>query len=268
VKKWGVLILFLGGLFTALLLTSVRDADAPVSATAELTAEEILLFAEDDAASFGEDDADVAPASAVEQLLAIRETVNGRSSEALITSAGSTRYYVQGEHLPGSLSELVNILDNAVLLRKGTAYELLCCAAESSAGHEKYVAPSILDLRAETASTLAARRYHTRLFQNPLSLLGKVKVETVDSNGNRHYRVFPGSDPKAFADFGLKAGDTVVGVNGIALTDKKAIPKLFGALTSASHIAVTLQRDGRELVVLLALDESFSQSELLRRTSL
>lgn len=257
-------LLLLGGLLTALLLT---DGLPDEGASPPLTAEEALLFAEDDAESFGEPEEDAAPESATERLLAIRLGPDGKS-EALISGAGSARYYVQGERVAGSFAELALILDNAVLLKKGAAYQLLCCADEIAGGRTA-ASPTlaVLDLRAQPESTLTARRYHSRLYQNPVSLIGTVQVETVDRNGNRQYHVFPGSDPQAFSDFGLQAGDRVIGVNGIDLADRKAIPRLFGALVAASHIAVTLERGSNEIVILLALD-SEDRAELSKGTLL
>lgn len=266
VQRLGVLAVFLLGLFAALLLTAVQEQRDFVS-DMPMTADEAALFAEDDAESFGEEPLEVSSSSAAEHLLAIREGKGGHS-EALIASGGSARYYLRGERLSGSSSEVVQILDNAVLLRRGQVYELLCCALESFDSSGESVAPGILDLRAQPATTLRARSYHTRLYQNPFSLIGAVEIETVERGGNRHYRVFPGSDFKAFVDFGLQAGDIILGVNGIDLAEKKAIPKLFGALASASHIAVTLLREGQEMVVLLALDDSSHKTELVKKTLL
>ncbi|MBN49608.1 MAG: hypothetical protein CMN85_08705 [Spongiibacteraceae bacterium] len=252
-KKMAALSLLLGSLFTALLLATSGTGDAP---TAVMTDAEALLFAEDDAELFGEPLDNAAPESAEEHLLAIRQGADGMS-EALIATGGSARYYARGERLPGSFAELTQILDNAVLLKKGAVYQLLCCAAEiAPLNSPPSPALAVLDLRAQPEATLTARRYHSRLFQNPVSLIGTVQIESRDSDGNRHYHVFPGTDPQAFSDFGLQAGDRVIGVNGIDLADKKAISKLFGALAAASHIAVTLQRGGSELVVLLALDSA------------
>lgn len=251
-KKMAALSLLLGSLFTAMLLIALRPDGAPTSV---MTDAEARLFAEDDAELFGEPLAS-APESFEEHLLAIRQGANGRS-EALIATLGSARYYAQGERLPGSLAELTRIVGNAVLLKKGAVYQLLCCAAEIAPDNNKASpALAVLDLRTQPEATLTARRYHSRLFQNPVSLIGAVQIESRDSNGNRHYHVFPGTDPQAFSDFGLQAGDRVIGVNGIDLAEKKAIPKLFGELAAASHIAITLQRGGSELVILLALDSS------------
>lgn len=263
VKKIAALALLLGGLIGALLLNVGRPDNDPVSA---VSVEEARLFAEDDAESFGESSNGAAPESIEERLLTIRQGSHGQR-EALIAGMGIARYYVQGERLAGGIAELSQILNNAVLLKKGAVYQLLCCTETLAGRGPAMPLPTVLDLRGQAETTLTARRYHSQLYQNPISLIGTVQIESIARDGNRHYLVFPGTDPQAFSDFGLQAGDRILGVNGIDLADKKAIPKLFSALAAASHIAVTLRRGENEMVVLLALD-NVSQTELSKGTLL
>lgn len=261
-QKIGALALLLGGLFTAVLLTTLQTRDD--SPHTELSDDEARLFAEDDAESFGEPVTEMGATSSEAHLLAIRQREDGRL-EALITDLNGVRYYVHGDRLAGGAAELAQILDNAVLLRKGAVYQLLCCTAATvveRSGHP--TVPTVVDLRSHSETTLTLRRYYSRLFQNPISLVGKVEIETSHHNGSRFYHVFPGSDVQAFSDFGLQAGDRILGINGVDLADKNALPKVFEALAAASQFAVTVQRDGRELVLLLALDGNTRQSEFGR----
>lgn len=217
----------------------------------QLSDEESALFAEDDAAAFGE--SELEPLAEHERLLAIEAAENSR--RALIRSAGRADYYRHGTRLAGG-GELAHILDDAVLLRKGAVYHLLCCVSSLTRLPPPDAAPELIDLRDRAATTDLARAYHQRLYRNPLSLIGTVDIESSQGHAGTVYRVFPGRDTEAFAAFGLEPGDTVLGLNGIALTDERAFAQLFGALADASHIAVTLRRAGRDLVVLLALDEN------------
>lgn len=217
----------------------------------QLSDEESALFAEDDAAAFGESEVE-APVE-LERLLAIEAAQDSR--RALIHSDGRADYYRRGARLAGG-GELVRILDNAVLLRKGGVYHLLCCVSSLTHSTPPDARPELIDLRDRAATTDLARTYHQRLYRNPLSLIGTVDIETSQGHAGTVYRVFPGRDTEAFAAFGLEPGDTVLGLNGIALADERAPARLFGALADASYIALTLRRAGRDLVVLLALDES------------
>lgn len=232
-------------LIVALLARPERD---------QLSDEEALLFAEDAAAAFGGGGVEP-PAAEQARLLAIETTVEG-FRRALIHSDGRADYYRRGARLAGG-GELVCILDNAVLLlRKGAVYHLLCCVSAPTRSDNPDAAPELIDLRDRAETTDLARAYHQRLYRNPLSLIGTVDIETSRGQGGTVYRVFPGRDAEAFAAFGLEPGDTVLGLNGIALADERAPARLFGALADASHIALTLRRAGRDLVVLLALDEN------------
>ncbi len=165
---------------------------------------------------------------------------------------------VKGRYAPGDVlhsgAELVAILDRAVLLNRHGVYQLLCCISERGAAVPTAGLPRLIDLRSSPDATRIARSYHSKLYINPLSLIGKVQIEAGANAGS--YRVYPGSDKRAFETFGLQPGDQVLGVNGIALAEKRAVPALFQNLASASHIAVTLNRAGETLVVLLSLESS------------
>ncbi len=147
------------------------------------------------------------------------------------------------------------VLDDAVLLRHGEVYSLDCCVSEAvnNPASEKS-GPGLIDLRRNTAATQLARSYHQKLYINPFVLAGKVKIEASRKDGRMRYMLFPGTDKQAFSTFGLQAGDEVLGVNGVSLQRGDAIPVIYQQLAAADYIAVTLQRGGKALVVLLALD--------------
>ncbi len=147
------------------------------------------------------------------------------------------------------------VLDDAVLLRHGDVYSLDCCVSEAvnNPGGENS-GPGLIDLRRNTAATHLARSYHQKLYINPFVLAGKVKIEASREDGRMRYMLFPGTDQHAFSTFGLQAGDEVLGVNGVSLQRGDAIPVIYQQLAAADYIAVTLQRGGKALVVLLALD--------------
>ena len=216
---------------------------------------EAWLFGdEDDAAAFGgEPEADLlAPR---EQLLAI-DPGHGDGRRALIRSAGRAEYYRPRDRLADGRSELFRILDDAVLLRSDAVYRLLCCVAEPVPDDRTGAGPELVDLRNHAAATDLARDYHSRLYRNPFSLIGAVEVEASRDSRGVLYRIFPGRDPRVFNAFGLEPGDTVLGLNGISLAAERALPRLLGELAEASHVAVTLRRAGRDVVILLALDEN------------
>lgn len=59
------------------------------------------------------------------------------------------------------------------------------------------------------------------------------------------YRVNPGKQRRLFHGTGLRAGDVVTSVNGIALSDPAQMATLFAQFKSASRFDLTVERGGR-----------------------
>ncbi|MBB3046685.1 hypothetical protein FHR99_000921 [Litorivivens lipolytica] len=152
-------------------------------------------------------------------------------------------------------SPVVAVLDEAVLVQQGEVYRFYCCVRDAKADTDAS-RPDLVDLRRDEQATRLARTYHQKLYINPFALAGKVKIEASRSQGRMNYTVYPGSDPQAFAALGLQPGDNVLGVNGVSLQRSDAIPVLYQQLAAADYVAVTLERQGRPVVVLLSLAAS------------
>lgn len=178
-------------------------------------------------------------------------------NQAFIETQAGAGLYKVGDALSGGQGyRLAALLDNAVLLKRAQVYHLLCCSVSDAESTSPAREPqTLIDLRTNRKATEIARRYHSKLYINPLGLLGKVEIKTAQRQNTPEYTIFPGSDPQAFAAFGLQPGDEVLGVNGVSLKDPRALASIFEELASASHVAVTLERAGTEVVVLLSLDD-------------
>ncbi len=220
---------------------------------APLTETDDAFFADDADFTFMDDTAGqdaIAP-----QLLGIDE--HGEQPRARIREGRQLAVFDAGDVLPQSQARVTAILDNAVLINSDGAYHLLCCVQPSGQKREAVVpGTTLVDLRRNREVTQVARAYHSRLYINPLSLMGRVKVVQATISGRLAYKVYPGTDKRAFALFGLRPGDELIGVNGVALASGKAVPVLYEQLAAASHIALTVQRGGEMLVVLLSLNTS------------
>ncbi len=207
-------------------------------------------------ALFGEGDVDFGftrdAAGSRPQLLAI---VHEKTSRATLRHDNRTATYGVGETLGKDGARLARILDNGVLLDRGGAYELLCCVTASGKPEQTPAKPVLLDLRRDPAVTQVARAYHSRLYMNPLSLMGRVKIVHNSAQPGR-YRLYPGTDERAFVLFGLRPGDELLAVNGIAVASANAVPVLYERLAGASHVAATLRRANDTVVVLVSLETS------------
>ena len=59
------------------------------------------------------------------------------------------------------------------------------------------------------------------------------------------YRVFPGRNRQQFIALGLRPGDLVTAVNGVALDDPARGMEIFQTIGDASQISVTVERAGQ-----------------------
>ncbi len=59
------------------------------------------------------------------------------------------------------------------------------------------------------------------------------------------YRVFPGRNRQQFVALGLRPGDLVTQVNGVALNNPAQGMEIFNSLGASSQITVTVERNGR-----------------------
>ncbi len=86
---------------------------------------------------------------------------------------------------------------------------------------------------------------------NPDKLLEIASIsEAKDKDGNlTGFRLSPGKNRKLFRSLGLRPGDIVTQVNGIALTDPTKGLLVMNELSSASSIAITVKRGDQEVTI-------------------
>lgn len=237
----------------ALLLLSRLPPLQPAPTQAEL--EEARIFTTDDAQWFGDE-----PDFATEiRLLALATDEAGDYAELEI--AGEVDDYRAGDTLVSPCVRLERFVKDGLLLDHCGAYTLLRLSAGDPERARFSAAPTLavppdspprlLDFRDDTDMARLARQYHQRLYEKPLSLRGQLKVDVRDSGGERQFFIFPGKDQRLFRQLPLQAGDQVVAINGIALGHGESLSDLYKRLADASHLAVTLERGGDELVLLL-----------------
>ena len=86
---------------------------------------------------------------------------------------------------------------------------------------------------------------------NPDKLLEIASIsEAKDKDGNlTGFRLSPGKNRKLFRSLGLRPGDIVTQVNGIALTDPTKGLMVMNELSSASSISITVKRGDQEVTI-------------------
>lgn len=104
----------------------------------------------------------------------------------------------------------------------------------------------------ETKLKLA--QYREDLAENPLSLADKVKASPVQRNGELYgYRLLHGKDRELLTSVGLRAGDILINVNELPITDPGQLSDVIESLASGNMINLTIERGGkpRDLNVVL-----------------
>ena len=71
------------------------------------------------------------------------------------------------------------------------------------------------------------------------------------------YRVYPGRDRKQFAALGLRPGDLIKDIGGVALTDPQQAMQVFQSLGDADQVSVTIERNGQAQALTLKISQLF-----------
>ncbi len=90
--------------------------------------------------------------------------------------------------------------------------------------------------------------------QNPGILNSVIRpVASYDSQAGklRGFRIYPGTNRRAFATLGLKPGDLVTAINGTPLDDPQHGQQIFDTVESSSEAVVTVNRNGQTIQLTL-----------------
>lgn len=157
------------------------------------------------------------------------------ASRALIAGPdGRERVYAVGATLPGGATVNRVLPDRVLLERRGTL-ETLRLPRESAAAPATPLAPppgGVVDNLSDIAGTEALAEIVRPM---PVRVDGQL----------RGYRVYPGRDRQRFAALGLRAGDLVTAVDGVALDNAEAGPAALQRLMGAEQVTLTIERGGQ-----------------------
>jgi len=93
---------------------------------------------------------------------------------------------------------------------------------------------------------LKLEQYRQELAENPLSLVDKVKASPVQRDGELYgYRLRHGKDRMLLTSVGLRAGDILLDVNGIPITDPGQLSEVMESLASGNMIGLKIERGGK-----------------------
>ena len=165
-------------------------------------------------------------------------------------SAGADRVYAIGDSIPGG-ARLAAVLPREVLLERDGRLESLALPQQ-----EFTAAPAAAALPAPSLVSPPAFVQHMRelITRRPGLVADLLRPEPVFSGGRQlGYRVYPGNDPQAFGELGLKPGDLVTAINGTPLDDPAQDQQILSTLGSSSQASLTILRNGHQRQLTLDL---------------
>ncbi|MEW5755807.1 MAG: type II secretion system protein GspC [Pseudomonadota bacterium] len=171
--------------------------------------------------------------------------------------SGGENYYRVGDILPGN-ARLHEVHPHQVLLERGGRYETLSLpqaqdsgAGGTPSGPESYEAPppeaqpppEVTGASPEAPQLL--KQYRQTLASKPESLMNLVQAVPVMRGGQLSgYRIGHGRDQTVLGKFGLRPGDIVTSVNGVALNDPANGLSVLKKLTTADELSLQIERNG------------------------
>lgn len=181
---------------------------------------------------------------------------------AIIAQGGGNELsYKVGDTVPGG-AVLHEIHADRVILERGGRFETLTLPKEKMVMDTPPMQGSPSPVRAMEglrAPPLANSRrlqvLRDTILKNPQDALTLFNAQPVMAGGQlKGYRVNPGRDRRLFNSVGLRPGDVVTSVNGIPLNDMSQMETLFGQLSSATRLDVTVERGGQQTQLSLSLE--------------
>ncbi|MEO7387649.1 MAG: type II secretion system protein GspC [Gammaproteobacteria bacterium] len=174
-----------------------------------------------------------------------------RFAHAIIAdSNGSEQVYFVNATLPGGAT-LQQIQADRVILARSGQLEVLRLPREGQ-GEGSGAAPA----PARPIAASQPQNVQELVSQNAAGFLEVVRPQPFMPNGQlKGYRIYPGPNRQQFASLGLRAGDLVTEINGIALNNPAQGMEVFRSLGDAAQVTVTVERDGQPQVLSLNMSQ-------------
>jgi general secretion pathway protein C len=176
-------------------------------------------------------------------------------ARAIISAGGAAEdSYALGDALPGG-AVLREIHSDRVVLEYQGRRETLRLAEQAAA--PAAAPPRVALLSSSGPPTVEAagaldnaallREYRQALISNPQSLVDVIRavpVNDAQSGALKGYQISPARDRRLLSRFGLRSGDVVTAVNGVALDNPVKALEVMQTLATASKLNLTVERNG------------------------
>lgn len=188
----------------------------------------------------------------------IAASEENRALAIIAERGGAERVFFIGDAVPGGAALHAVHLDRVLLRRGGRLEALRLPRSEDTArGAGRTAAPA----PRASAPPPPATNVREIVQQNAAGFMEVIRPQPVFKDGRQQgYRVYPGRQREQFARLGLRPGDLVTQINGMALDDPARGMEIFRGLADASSVTVTVDRNGE--IEMLTLDTATLQQNL------
>jgi general secretion pathway protein C len=180
----------------------------------------------------------------------------GAQGRALIAEGSAAeRVYKVGDALSGG-ALLHEVLADKVILKRGDHFETLTLPREridlsgTAPAGDARASSGTRGTSTRSAGGAVSEQLRTlrdTIADDPQQAFNLVRAQPVMEGGAvKGYRVNPGKQRQLFQGTGLRAGDVVTRVNGVALGDPAQMATLFAQFKSANRFDLMVERGGRE----------------------
>ena len=188
----------------------------------------------------------------------IAASEENRALAIIAERGGAERVYFLGDAVPGGASLHAVHLDRVLLRRGGRLEVLRLPRSEDSPANRR--ASTVSPPRA-AAPPVRAASVREIVQQSAAGLTEVIRPQPVFKDGRQQgYRVYPGRQRQQFAQLGLRPGDLITQINGMALDDPARGMEIFRSLADATSVTVTVDRNGE--IEMLTLNTATLQENL------
>jgi len=180
-----------------------------------------------------------------------------RALAIIAERGGAERVYFIGDAVPGGATLHAVHLDR-VLLRRGGRLEALRLPRSDESPGTRRAAAAVPRASAPPARAASVQQV---VEQSAAGLTEIIRPQPVFKDGRQQgYRVYPGRQRQQFAQLGLRPGDLITQINGMALDDPARGMEIFRSLADATSVTVTVDRNGE--IEMLTLNTATLQQTL------
>jgi len=180
-----------------------------------------------------------------------------RFAHAIIADgSGREQVYFANATLPGGATVQQIQSDRVILARAGQLEVLRLPREGQGGGQGGGPAGTFNPAPARPVPAPAEQNVQELVAQNAQGFLEVVRPQPFMPNGQlKGYRIYPGPNRQQFSALGLRAGDLVTEINGIALNNPAQGMEVFRSLGDAPQVTVTVERDGQPQVLSLNMTQ-------------